>query len=262
MLFGPGALQESHRRWFENHLPKDYVQYKNCSDEWHGMAISGPKSRELLSRICRDDVSAESLKFRDIRETFVAGVPCILNRLSFTGELGFEIYTAPHFQLKLFEEMENKGKDLGLKLYGARALMSMRLEKNWGAWGLDYRPDFTALESGLDQFINWQEDFIGKQAALKEKEEGLLKKFSAMVVNTSDIDVINDEAIMKESKCVGYVTSGGYAHHVQKSIAFGYLPTALIKNDIKLEIEINGKFFSANIIHEPLYDPKGLKMRS
>ena len=69
MLFGSGALQESHRRWFENHLHKDYVQYKNCSDEWHGMAISGPKSRELLSRICRDDVSAESLKFRDIRET-------------------------------------------------------------------------------------------------------------------------------------------------------------------------------------------------
>ena len=262
MLFGSGALQESHRRWFENHLPEDDVQYKNCSDEWHGMAISGPKSRELLSRICRDDVSAESLKFRDIRETFVAGVPCILNRLSFTGELGFEIYTAPHFQLKLFEEIENKGKDLDMQLYGARALMSMRLEKNWGAWGLDYRPDFTALESGLDQFINWQEDFIGKQAVLKEKEEGPLKKFSAMVVNTSDIDVINDEAIMKESKCVGYVTSGGYAHHVQKSIAFGYLPTELIKKNIELKIEINGKFFSANIIHEPLYDPKGLKMRS
>ena len=132
----------------------------------------------------------------------------------------------------------------------------MRLEKNWGAWGLDYRPDFTALESGLDQFINWQEDFIGKKEALKEKEEGPLKKFSAMVVKTSDIDVINDEAIMKKSKCIGYVTSGGYAHHVQKSIAFGYLPTELIKKDIELKIEINGKFFSANIIHEPLYDPK------
>ena len=91
------------------------------------MAISGPQSRELLSRICRDDVAAESLKFRDIKETHVAGVPCILNRLSFTGELGFEIYVAPHFQLKLFEEIEDCGKDLDLQLYGARALMSMRL---------------------------------------------------------------------------------------------------------------------------------------
>jgi len=262
MLFGSGALQESHRRWFENFLPKEDVQFKNCSDEWHGVAISGPKSRELLSRICRENVSNKALKFRDIKETFVAGVPCILNRLSFTGELGFEIYTAPHFHLKLFEEIEKQGKDLDMKLYGARALMSMRLEKNWGAWGLDYRPDFTAFESGLDQFINWQKDFIGKKASLIEKEKGSEKKLSVMVVDTLDIDVINDEAIMQGDKCIGYVTSGGYAHHIQKSMAMGYLPTKIAKKDTKVEIEINGKFCSASVIDEPLYDPSGLKMRS
>ena len=262
MLFGSGVLQESHRRWFENFLPEEKVEYKNCSDELHGIAISGPQSRELLSRICRDDVAAESLKFRDIRETYVAGVPCILNRLSFTGELGFEIYAAPHFQLKLFEEIEDRGKDLGLQLYGARALMSMRLEKSWGAWGLDYRPDFTAAESGLDQFICWQKDFIGKKASLKEKEKGPEKKLSVMVVDTLDIDVINDEAILEDRKCIGYVTSGGYAHHVQKSIAMGYLPIEIAKKNTRLEIEINGKYYSASVIKEPLYDPSGSKMRS
>ena len=262
MLFGSGVLQEFHRRWFENFLPEENVVYKNCSDELHGIAISGPQSRELLSRICRDDVSAESLKFRDIRETFVAGVPCILNRLSFTGELGFEIYASPHFQIKLFEEIEDHGKDLDLKLYGAQALMSMRLEKSWGAWGLDYRPDFTAVESGLDQFIRWQKDFIGKKASLKEKEKGPEKKLSVMVVDTLDIDVINDEAILEDRKCIGYVTSGGYAHHVQKSIAMGYLPIEIEKKNTRLEIEINGKYYSASVIKEPLYDPSGSKMRS
>ena len=138
ILFGSGALQESHRRWFENFLPQEDVQYKNCSDELHGIAISGPKSRELLSRICREDVSGDSLKFLDIRETFVAGVSSLLNRISFTGELGYEIYTAPHFQLKLFEEIESKGEDLGLTLYGSRALMSLRLEKSWGAMGIGF----------------------------------------------------------------------------------------------------------------------------
>ena len=108
---------------------------KNCSDEWQGMAISGPKSRELLSRICREDVSAESLKFRDIRETFVAGVPCILNRLSFTGELGFEIYTAPHFQLKLFEEIENKGKRLGSETVWRKSFNVHAPRKKTGAPG-------------------------------------------------------------------------------------------------------------------------------
>ena len=176
ILFGSGALQESHRRWFENFLPHEGVQYKNCSDELHGIAISGPKSRELLSRICREDVSGDSLKFLDIRETFVAGVSSLLNRISFTGELGYEIYTAPHFQLKLFEEIESKGEDLGLTLYGSRALMSLRLEKSWGAWGLDFRPDFTAMESGLYQFINWKKDFIGKKLSVHEKETGSLKK--------------------------------------------------------------------------------------
>ena len=109
----------------------------------------------MLSRICREDVSTKALKFRDTRETFIGGVPAILNRISFSGELGYEIYVAPQFQLKLFEEIEANGKDLGLKLYGSRALMSLRLEKNWGVWTMDFRPDFTAVESGLDAFINW-----------------------------------------------------------------------------------------------------------
>ena len=137
MIFGSGAAQEMHRRWFEKFLPKEGVNYKNRSDDFHGIAISGPNSRKLLSRICRDDVSAEALKFRDTRETFIGGVPAILNRISFSGELGYEIYVAPQFQLKLFEEIEANGKDLGLKLYGSRALMSLRLEKNWGVWTMD-----------------------------------------------------------------------------------------------------------------------------
>jgi dimethylglycine dehydrogenase len=240
------------------------VSYKNRSDDLHGIAISGPNSRKLLSRICREDISNEALKFRDTRETFIGGVPAILNRISFSGELGYEIYVAPQFQLKLFEEIDNQGKDLGIALYGARALMSMRLEKNWGAWGLDYRPDFTALESGLDQFINWKKDFIGKKASLKEKEKGPDKKLSVMVVDTldSDIDVINDEAIMKDKKCIGYVTSGGYAHYVKKSMAYGYIPLKFTKKNTKLEIEINGNIFEASVIDKPLYDPSGSKIRA
>ncbi len=261
MLFGSGLYQEMHKRWFESHLTKQNVEYKNCSDEWHGLAISGPKSRKLLSKICREDVNSSSFKFRDIKRTYVGGVPCLLNRISFTGELGYEIYTAPHFLLKLFEEIENKGKNLGLKLYGSRALMSLRLEKNWGAWGLDYRPDFSAFESGLDKFINWNKNFIGKSASLNEKKKGIEKKLSVMIVETQDIDVINDEAIIKDSKCVGYVTSGGFAHHIKKSIAYGYLPINLTSENTKLQIEINGIMHDAKVITTPLYDPNGNKIK-
>ena len=96
MLIGSGSMQEAHRRWFEASLPSD-VAYSNASDLWHGIALSGPKSRDLLAKICRDDVSGLALKFRDTRHCFVGGVPVILNRISFSGELGFEIYCRPHY---------------------------------------------------------------------------------------------------------------------------------------------------------------------
>jgi len=262
MLFGSGAAQEMHRRWFEKFLPKSGVIYKNRSDDFHGIAISGPNSRNLLSKICREDVSNKALKFRDTRETFVGGVPVILNRISFSGELGYEIYTAPQFQLKLFEEIEYSGKDLNLKFYGARTLMSLRLEKNWGAWTLDFRPDFTAAESGLDIFINWNKDFVGKEASLNEKKQGIKKKLVTMIIDTKDIDVTNDEAILKDNKCVGYITSGGYAHHIKKSIALGYVPVKLSKHETSLDVEINGNLYKAHVTDRPLYDANGGKMKS
>ena len=266
-LFGSGAAQEMHRRWFEQHLPDTGVAYRNRSDDLHGIAISGPNSRELLSRISRDDVSAEAFRFRDVRQTFAGAVPAILNRVSFSGELGYEIYCAPQFQLKLFEAIEEAGADLGLRLYGARALMALRLEKNWGAWTLDYRPDFTAAESGLDAFIQWDKDFIGKAAAEAERDRGPDKKLVTMTVETDgtdgigNIDVSNDEAIMDGEACVGYVTSGGYAHHVGKSMALGYVPPALAVDGAELQVEILGARYPARVTATPLYDPNGGRMR-
>ena len=262
LILGSGAVQEMHRRWFEKFLDSYDVTYSNESNRLHGIAISGPKSRELLSRISRDDVSATALKFRDIRRTFVAGVPAILTRLSFSGELGYEIYVAPEYLLKLYQSVMDAGADLGIKLYGARALMSMRLEKNWGAWTLDFRPDFTAAESGLDVFINWDKEFIGKQPALEERERGPQKRLVTMTVNTQDIDVSNDEAILKDGECVGCVTSGGYAHWVGRSMALGYVPAELTRADTELEVEINGEMYAARVVDRPLYNPNGEKMRS
>lgn len=262
LLLGSGAMQEAHRRWFEARLPESGVRYENLSSRLHGIAISGPQSRALLSRISRYDVSAQALEFRDIRRTFVGGVPAILARISFSGELGYEIYVAPEHQLKLAEEIEEASADLGLRWYGSRALMSLRLEKGWGAWTLDYRPDFTAAESGLDAFIHWDKDFVGKQAALAESRAGPKKKLVTMVVDTNDIDVCNDEAIIKDGEAVGYVSSGGYAHHVGKSMALGYVPTELATAGTRVEVEIMGELYPAEILAKPLYDSNGGRMRS
>jgi dimethylglycine dehydrogenase len=261
LLLGSGAAQEMHRRWFESHLPYTGVAYRNASDALHGFALSGPLSRRLLQRITRDDVSAAGLKFRDVRRTFVGGVPVVLVRLSFSGELGYEIYCEPQFLVALWEHIEAAGTDLGLKLYGARALMSLRLEKNWGVWTLDYRPDYTAAESGLAAMIDWRRDFIGRAAALAERDRGPARKLVSLVVETAERDVVGDEAVLQGDRCVGHVTSGGYAHHVGRSMAMAYVPPSCSADGTALEVEINGLRFPARVVAAPLHDPSGSRMR-
>ncbi|MDA0332942.1 MAG: FAD-dependent oxidoreductase [Proteobacteria bacterium] len=259
MLFGSGAMQNAHRRWFEQQLGDD-VSYANVSDEWHGIALSGPKSRVLLAQLMRDDIA--SMKFRDLRQTFVAGVPVILNRISFSGELGYEIYCRPPYLIRLAEAIETAGVEHGYRWYGARALMSMRLEKGWGAWGLEFRPDFDAHESGMDIFINWDKDFVGKAASLSAKNNPPKQKLVTMVIDVDGIDVCNDEAILKDGKAVGYVSSGGYAHRVQKSMAMGYVETEHARAGTLLQVEILGEFYNAEVLGGPIYDPNGANMRS
>jgi len=260
MLFGSGAMQDAHSRFFARTLPDD-VHHRNQTGDWHGIGLAGPKSRALLSRITRDDVSAESFRFRDCRMTFVGGVPVILNRISFSGELGYEIYCRPQYLIKLAEAIEEAGADLGYRWYGSRALMSMRLEKGWGAWSLEFRPDFNAIEAGMDGFINWNKDFVGKAASLQFKSEGVARRLVTVIVD-SPIDVTLDEAVLKDGKAIGYITSGGYAHHVDQSMAMAYVQSDHAEPGTVLDVEILGEFYPIKVLGAPLYDPDGHKMRS
>ena len=260
MLFGSGAMQDAHSRWFARTLPTD-VTHENQTGDWHGVALSGPHSRELLSRITRDEVTAEAFKFRDTRQTYVGGVPVMLHRISFSGELGYEIYCKPQYLIRLAEAVEDAGRDLDYQWYGNRALMSLRLEKGWGAWSLEFRPDFNAIESGMDAFINWSKDFVGKDATTKIKQQGVKRKLVTLTID-SPIDVSLDEAILFNGEAVGYVSSGSYAHHVQKSMAMGYVDSEHATPGTQLEIEIIGEFYPAIVEGSPVYDPEGLRMRS
>jgi dimethylglycine dehydrogenase len=262
LVLGSGAAQDMHRRWFEQHLPATGITYRNVSDALHGVAIAGPRSRDVLTRLVREDVAPTALRFRDVRRTFVAGVPATLVRLSFSGELGYEIYCEPQYQLALWERIAAAGEEFGIRPYGARALMSLRLEKHWGVWTLDYRPDYTAAESGLDAFIDWRRDFIGRETAIAERERAPMRRLVTMVIDGADRDVVGDEAILHSGQCIGHVTSGGYAHHVGCSMALGYVATAHTTDGASLEVEINGVAYPARVQATPPYDPTGARMRS
>ena len=258
------GAQAYHMRWFEQHLPESGVRLENVSKTRIGFQIAGPKSRELLQRVTRADVSNEAFPFLSIREIDIGQCQAIVQRVSYTGDRGYEIYVPVHHQVALYQILSEAGKDLGLRPFGMRAMMSLRLDKSFGSWMREYKPDYTPLETGLDRFIDYSKevDFIGKKAVLTEKECGVARKLCTFVVEAKDADANAWEPIWYDGKVVGYVTSGGFSHFSQKSIAFGFLPVELIEEGRQVEIEILGEMISATLYSEPLFDSGSEYLRS
>jgi dimethylglycine dehydrogenase len=263
MMWGSSQAQVYHMRWFEQTLPKDgSVKVVPYGMKLIGLSIAGPNARALLQRLTDEDVSNEAFRFMDYREMEVATVSAKVNRVTYTGDLGYEIWVAPEYQRRLYESITAAGADLGLKPFGMRALLCLRLEKNFGTWFREFRPIYGAFEAGLDRFVKLDKpDFIGKAAALKEKQDGPRRTRVFMVVDATDCDVMGDEPIWVDGKVVGWVTSGGYGHYVEQSLAQGYIPTGLVRPDLQLEIEILGERRPARLQMDPPFDPEAKRMR-
>ncbi|WP_120495552.1 FAD-dependent oxidoreductase [Kiloniella sp. EL199] len=263
MVTASFGMQAAHMRWFEDNLPSDgFVTVENISTKRIGFQIAGPNARELLSRVAFEDVSAESFKFLDVKETDIGTCRALVQRVSYTGDLGYEIYVPIEEQTSLYNILSETGKDLGLKPFGMRAMMSLRLEKSFGSWGREFRPDYMPVETGMDRFTayNKKADFIGKAAAVKEKEEGASRKLCTFIVEAIDADVWGDEPIWHGGNVVGFVTSGGYAHYSKKSVAYGFLPTDIANDGLEVEIEVLGVMLKARMFMETLFDPKAERM--
>jgi len=277
MLFGSGAMPAITMRLFLQRLtnlgiPGDQVTVTDRSNDLMGWSIAGPDSRQLLGRLTDADVSNHGLRFRDLREMEVGGVPTITARISFTGELGYEIYCTEGHHEALRAAIAAAADGLDLRMFGGRAFLSMRFEKGFGVWNLEFRPDFTPAEAGLGPFVKVDKaaDFIGKEAARAELEAGPQRRLVTLVIDVGDpgddgvADAIHDEPVFHGGECVGFVTSGGYAHYSQASVALAYVPTRLADDPAAadgFEVEILGHLRPARLVAEPLYDPAGERMR-
>ena len=254
--------QAFHMRWFEQFLPAEGVSLRNVSLERIGFQIAGPNARRLLERVADEDVSNEAFRFLSVKEMHIGRCPAIVGRVSFTGDLGYEIYVAPELQIALFEILEAAGEDLGLRPFGMRAMLSLRLEKSFGAWLREYKPDYTPAETGLDFFVAHDKgDFVGRDAAIEARDNPPARRIATLVVDADDADVFGDEPIWRGDDIVGYVTSGGYAHYAERSVALGFIPRELIRDGEAFEIEILGDRRPATVITRPLFDPDGARMR-
>jgi dimethylglycine dehydrogenase len=256
------GAQGWHSRWFDSHL-EDGVRVENISDTRTGFQIAGPKARELLARVTRSDVSNAAFKFMDVQRMTVGMANCIVQRVSYTADLGYEIYCDAVSQRHLWHVLWEAGQDLGIRPFGMRAMMSLRLDKFFGSWGREFSPDYMPGETGLDRFIRWNKpsDWIGKAAALREKAEGPKRTLCAFVVDALDADVVAWEPIWIGGDVVGFCTSGGYSHGTGTSVAMGFVPTDRVAEGLQVHIEILGEKRPAVLVTTPLFDADGARMR-
>jgi len=252
--------QAYHMRWFLQNMDAG-VHLENISDTRTGFQIAGPKAREVLQACTRSDVS--DMRFMDVRRLTVGMADCIVQRVSYTGDLGYEIYCDLPSQRALWDALWSAGQPLGMKPFGMRAMMSLRLDKFFGSWLSEFSPDYTAAETGLDRFISFRKpvDFIGRTAAEAERDAGPSRKLCAFEVDADDADVTAYEPIWLDCAVVGFCTSGGYSHHAQKSVALGFVPVERAQEGLEVEIEILGNRRRARLITSPLFDPDGVRMR-
>ena len=262
-IVGTYAAEKHYQRWFERHPPPPGVLVRACAADYVGLSLAGPKSRDVLQSVVRDDLSTAAFPFLSFRSMDVGMIPAMVGRISFTGDLGYEIWVAPEYQRALYDLLLEAGQPLGLRHFGARALHSLRLEKSFGTWAREYRPIYGPHEAGLDRFVDLKKnDFIGREAAAEERARGAARRLVTFTVDADGADAIGDEPVWHDGKAVGWITSGGYAHTAGQSVALGYIPAALAAANSDFEIEIIGQRRKAVRLDEPLFDPKGLRMRA
>lgn len=267
-LFGSQAAEVHHPRWFIAHLPKDSaIRFENLSLSMVGLTVAGPRSRDLLQKLTDTSLATKDFPFMAFRKVNIGMAPIWLSRMTYTGDLGYEMWIAPEYQRYLFDLIMEAGKEYDMRLFGFRALITMRLEKNFGTWFREYRPIYTPLEAGMDRAIKFDHEFIGRAAVEAEMKNGGPKRklvmFKVDVDPERPADVIGDEPVWHNGKVVGWITSGGYAHYSGVSLALGYIPTELAaEGTTGFEIEIIGKLRPATLQLEPVLDPSGSRMRA
>jgi len=264
LLIGSGVAEEYHLRWFSEYLdPELDVHVIPQSSTMLGLAVAGPKSRELMQKVSPYDFSNDYFRFMEMKQVSVGLVECLVGRVSYTGDLGYEIWMEAENQRSVFQTLMQEGESLGIGLFGLRALNSLRLEKNFGSWAREFRPIYGPMEAGLNPFVAYDKeaDFIGKEIARKEKEEGGNLRLRTFVVDAKDADVIGDEPIWHGGEVKGWVTSGGFAHGSGVSMAMGYVPREIADQTSGWEIEILNERCSCKLQPKPLFDPEAKIMR-
>jgi 4-methylaminobutanoate oxidase (formaldehyde-forming) len=243
--------------WIRMHAPED-VQVEDVTSKHACLGLWGPAAREILQPLATEELSFPYMRARELP---VGSVPCLALRVTYVGELGWELYCPMEFGLRLWDTIWEAGREHGLVAGGYKAIDSLRLEKGYRVWGSDVTPEDTPYEAGLGFAVKPDKgDFIGRGAllALGEPE----RRLACLVLEDARAVALGSEPVRVEGELVGRVTSGGYGYTVERSIAYAYLPASVAVPGAGVEVEIFGEWIAGGVAEEPLFDPKGERIRA
>ncbi len=263
-MFGSGMAEEYHRRFWEMVPAPEGVTLESRTEDWCGFSVAGPKSREMLQRMTNVDLSNDEFKFMRSKQLTVAGIEGLAMRVSFTGDLGWEVYVPTEHQEALFDALLAEGKSFGLRLVGGRSLLSLRVEKGYGSWGREYSPEYWPHEVGLERLIKMDKpDFLGKEVWAGLAKQVPREKLVLLSIDVTTADASGGESIFaKDGTPVGRVSSGAYGHTVKQSLALCFIKTEFVKSGAEFDVAVLGLPHHARLLDEPPFDPKGEKLRN
>lgn len=256
--------------WIASNIPEGLdARLSDVTSQNAALVLMGPRARDILEKLTRDDISHAAFPFGRARHLSVAGCPVLALRVTYVGELGWELHVPAEFALTLYDALIAAGKPLGLRLAGYRAIESLRLEKGYRAWGAEIGPDHSPLVAGLGMFVKLKKPtpFLGRTAIEAQAQKPLPRLLAAFTTDDPDIVLLGRETIYRDGERVGWLASGGYGYTVQKPIGYGYVRRAEgVDRDFVLsgryELEVAGERVAAKAHLDPLYDPQGTRIRS
>jgi 4-methylaminobutanoate oxidase (formaldehyde-forming) len=249
--------------WLRSHLPGDgSVDLEDVTSRYACLALWGPNARVILQRLTDTDLANQEFPYLRAREISVGPVPCLALRVTFVGELGWELYCPAEFAVRLWDSLVAAGQGQGLVPGGYKAIESLRLEKGYRVWGSDVTSADTPFEAGLGFAVrlNKETPFIGRDALAAATSP--TRKLACLVLDDSRTVVLGSEPVRVDGRPAGRVTSGGYGYSVARSIAYAYLPASEVEPGRRVEVGIFGRFVGAEVASEPLFDPDSIRIRS
>ncbi len=264
MMFGSGMAERFHQRYFRAVPLPAGTSFTSMTEQMSGFNVAGPKARQLLQALTDADLSTPAFSFMRSRRIEVAGIKVIALRVSFTGDLGWELHCAEADQIALYRALIDEARKLGGGPVGSRALMSLRVEKGYGSWGREYSTEYWPQEVGMARLVKMDKgDFLNRDAYAAIADRPARDTLVMVAIEAADADATGGEPIfLPDGTPAGQVTSGAYGYSVGMSLALGTLKAGKARPGDEVSVAILGRPHKARVLERPPFDPKGEKLRT